>query len=60
MFEADEDGAITENELMCILRTALGVGELKVGRLFRAIDDEDSGKITFGMFLLYYMHKFVL
>ncbi|KAI2655830.1 Lysophosphatidylcholine acyltransferase 1 [Labeo rohita] len=47
MFEAEEDGAITENELMCILRTALGVGELKVGRLFRAVDEEDSGKITF-------------
>uniref|UniRef100_A0A673GGN9 Lysophosphatidylcholine acyltransferase 1-like n=1 Tax=Sinocyclocheilus rhinocerous TaxID=307959 RepID=A0A673GGN9_9TELE len=48
MFEAEEDGAITENELMCILRTALGVGELRVSRLFRAIDEEDSGKITFG------------
>lgn len=50
MFEADEDGAITENELMCVLRTALGVGKLKVSRLFRAIDDEDSGKITFESF----------
>ncbi|KAK2903518.1 hypothetical protein QQF64_009361 [Cirrhinus molitorella] len=50
MFEAEEDGAITENELMCILRTALGVGELKVSRLFRAIDEEDSGKITFESF----------
>ncbi len=48
MFKADEDGAIIERELMCILRTALGVGELKVSRLFRAIDEEDSGKITFG------------
>uniref|UniRef100_A0A8C1KE10 EF-hand domain-containing protein n=1 Tax=Cyprinus carpio TaxID=7962 RepID=A0A8C1KE10_CYPCA len=50
MFEAEEDGAITENELMCILRTALGVGELKVSRLFRAIDEEDSGKISFESF----------
>ncbi|XP_056618625.1 lysophosphatidylcholine acyltransferase 1 [Triplophysa dalaica] len=50
MFEAEEDGAITENELICILRTALGVGDLKVGRLFRAIDEEDSGKITFESF----------
>ncbi|KAF4103696.1 lysophosphatidylcholine acyltransferase 1 [Onychostoma macrolepis] len=50
MFEAEEDGAITERELMCILRTALGVGELKVSRLFRAIDEEDSGKITFESF----------
>uniref|UniRef100_A0A673IQ18 EF-hand domain-containing protein n=1 Tax=Sinocyclocheilus rhinocerous TaxID=307959 RepID=A0A673IQ18_9TELE len=50
MFEAEEDGAITENELLCILRTALGLGELKVSRLFRAIDEEDSGKITFESF----------
>ncbi|XP_051722778.1 lysophosphatidylcholine acyltransferase 1 [Ctenopharyngodon idella] len=50
MFEAEEDGAITENELMCVLRTALGVGKLKVNRLFRAIDDEDTGKITFESF----------
>uniref|UniRef100_A0A671SFR7 Lysophosphatidylcholine acyltransferase 1-like n=1 Tax=Sinocyclocheilus anshuiensis TaxID=1608454 RepID=A0A671SFR7_9TELE len=50
MFEAEEDGAITENELVCILRTALGLGELKVSRLFRAIDEEDSGKITFESF----------
>ncbi|KAK7147869.1 hypothetical protein R3I94_010408 [Phoxinus phoxinus] len=50
MFEAEEDGAITENELMCVLRTALGVGKLKVSRLFRAIDDEDTGKITFESF----------
>ncbi|KAG1930126.1 lysophosphatidylcholine acyltransferase 1 isoform X2 [Pimephales promelas] len=50
MFEAEEDGAITENELMCVLRTALGVGKLKVSRLFRAIDEEDTGKITFESF----------
>lgn len=50
LFEADEDGAITENELMCVLRTALGVAELRVGRLFRAIDEQDSGKITFECF----------
>ncbi|XP_077063492.1 lysophosphatidylcholine acyltransferase 1 [Siphateles boraxobius] len=50
MFEAEEDGAITENELMCVLRTALGVGKLKVRSLFRAIDDEDTGKITFESF----------
>uniref|UniRef100_A0A8B9KVK6 Lysophosphatidylcholine acyltransferase 1 n=1 Tax=Astyanax mexicanus TaxID=7994 RepID=A0A8B9KVK6_ASTMX len=48
MFEAEEDGAITEDELACILRTALGVAELRVSRLFSAIDVEDSGKLTFG------------
>ncbi|XP_051574214.1 lysophosphatidylcholine acyltransferase 1-like [Myxocyprinus asiaticus] len=50
MFEAEEDGAITENELMCMLRTALGVGELKVSRLFRAIDEQDTGKLSFESF----------
>ncbi|XP_051577529.1 lysophosphatidylcholine acyltransferase 1-like [Myxocyprinus asiaticus] len=50
MFEAEEDGAITENEFMCILKTALGVGELVVSRLFRAIDEEDTGKLNFESF----------
>ena len=48
MFEAEEDGAITEMELAVILRTALGVTHLSVSRLFAAIDSEDTGKITFG------------
>lgn len=48
MFEAEEDGAITEMELAVILKTALGVTHLSVSRLFTAIDPEDTGKITFG------------
>ncbi len=48
MFEAEEDGAITEMELAVILKTALGVIHLSVSRLFTAIDTEDTGKITFG------------
>ncbi|XP_052473570.1 lysophosphatidylcholine acyltransferase 1 [Carassius gibelio] len=50
MFEAEEDGAITEKQLMCIMRTLLGVGELEVSRLFRAIDEEHSGTICFESF----------
>ncbi|XP_061772173.1 lysophosphatidylcholine acyltransferase 1 [Nerophis ophidion] len=50
MFEADEDGAITETELAVILQTALGVSHLNVTRLFAAIDSEDTGKITFENF----------
>ncbi|XP_051999239.1 lysophosphatidylcholine acyltransferase 1-like [Xyrauchen texanus] len=50
MFEAEEDGAITENEFICILKSALGVGELVVSRLFRSIDEEDSGKLNFESF----------
>lgn len=55
MFEAEEDGAITEMELAVILKTALGVTHLSVSHLFTAIDVEDTGKITFGkrkMFLV--------
>lgn len=48
MFEAEEDGAITQSELAVILRTALGVTHLSVSRLFNAIDVVDTGKITFG------------
>ena len=48
MFEAEEDGAITETELAVILKTALGVTHLSVSHLFTAIDAEDTGKITFG------------
>uniref|UniRef100_A0A671XVA5 Lysophosphatidylcholine acyltransferase 1 n=1 Tax=Sparus aurata TaxID=8175 RepID=A0A671XVA5_SPAAU len=49
MFEAEEDGAITEMELAVILKTALGVNHLSVSRLFTAIDAQDTGKITFGL-----------
>lgn len=48
MFEAEEDGAITERELAIMLKTALGVTNLSVSSLFAAIDVEDTGKITFG------------
>lgn len=48
MFEAEEDGAITQMELAVILKTALGVTNLSVSRLFNAIDAGDTGKITFG------------
>lgn len=48
MFEAEEDGAIVEDELAVILRTALGVADLTVCDVFRAIDAGDTGKITFG------------
>ncbi|TNN79782.1 Lysophosphatidylcholine acyltransferase 1 [Liparis tanakae] len=50
MFEAEEDGAITEMELAVVLKTALGVSHLSVSHLFTAIDPEDTGKITFDKF----------
>ena len=48
MFESEQDGAITEAELAVILKTALGVADLSVSRLFTALDPADTGKITFG------------
>ncbi|KAI1901904.1 hypothetical protein AGOR_G00039230, partial [Albula goreensis] len=50
MFEAEEDGAIVEEELASILKTALGVPELNVTDFFCAIDIQDKGKITFEEF----------
>uniref|UniRef100_A0AAY4ERJ5 Phospholipid/glycerol acyltransferase domain-containing protein n=1 Tax=Denticeps clupeoides TaxID=299321 RepID=A0AAY4ERJ5_9TELE len=56
MFGAQEDGAITENELACILKTALGVGDLKVTGLFRAINTQGKGKITYEQFRVFAEH----
>ncbi|XP_047454986.1 lysophosphatidylcholine acyltransferase 1 isoform X2 [Mugil cephalus] len=50
MFEAEEDGAITERELAVVLRTALGLAHLNVSNLFTAIDAADTGKVTFEKF----------
>ncbi|XP_030639094.1 lysophosphatidylcholine acyltransferase 1 [Chanos chanos] len=50
MFAAEEDGAVTEEELARILKSALGVEELKVTRLFQAIDVDDTAKLTFDEF----------
>lgn len=48
MFEEEQDRGVTEEELECILHTALGVTELRVSRLFHAVDVANSGKVTFG------------
>ncbi|KAM7175658.1 lysophosphatidylcholine acyltransferase 1 isoform 2-T2 [Macrochelys suwanniensis] len=46
MYES-QNGTIIENDLACILKTALGVSELNVTDLFKAIDAEEKGKITY-------------
>lgn len=48
MFEAEEDGAVVEDELAVILKSALGVEDVPVGEFFRAVDTGDKGKIMFG------------
>ncbi|KAF3828749.1 hypothetical protein GH733_004655 [Mirounga leonina] len=45
-----QDGDIDEDALSSILKTALGVAELSVTNLFRAIDQEGTGRITFADF----------
>uniref|UniRef100_A0AAX7TLK9 EF-hand domain-containing protein n=1 Tax=Astatotilapia calliptera TaxID=8154 RepID=A0AAX7TLK9_ASTCA len=56
MFEAEEDGAITESELAVILKTALGVSHISVSHLFTAIDVDNTGKITFDKFRNFVEH----
>eukprot|EP00070_Physeter_catodon_P041695 XP_028348589.1 lysophosphatidylcholine acyltransferase 1 isoform X2 [Physeter catodon] len=50
MYGSQEDGSIDEHALSSILKTALGVAELAVTDLFRAIDQEEKGRITFADF----------
>ncbi|KAG7335479.1 hypothetical protein KOW79_000172 [Hemibagrus wyckioides] len=50
MYEKRQDGGVTEDELECILHTALGVTKLRVSRLFSAIDVAKRGRVTFEMF----------
>ncbi|XP_037654752.1 lysophosphatidylcholine acyltransferase 1 isoform X2 [Choloepus didactylus] len=50
MYESQEGSGLPEDALSCILKTALGVAELAVTDLFRAIDAEGKGRITFADF----------
>ncbi|KAF4024533.1 hypothetical protein G4228_016518, partial [Cervus hanglu yarkandensis] len=45
-----QDGSVDEHALSSILKTALGVAELTVTDLFRAIDQERKGRIAFADF----------
>uniref|UniRef100_A0A8D2J7Q8 Lysophosphatidylcholine acyltransferase 1 n=2 Tax=Varanus komodoensis TaxID=61221 RepID=A0A8D2J7Q8_VARKO len=42
-----ESGTLTEEDLACILKTAMGVSDLNVSNLFRAIDDKERGRISY-------------
>ncbi|XP_067853971.1 lysophosphatidylcholine acyltransferase 2 [Heptranchias perlo] len=50
LFDIDEDGNITEDEFTALLRSALGVHDLDVSKLFREIDVSASGKISYDVF----------
>ncbi|CAJ0950505.1 unnamed protein product [Ranitomeya imitator] len=47
MYQSENDKTIVEEELAVILKTALGVSELNVTDLFRAIDEDEKSKITY-------------
>lgn len=44
----DEDGTITEDEFASIIQSALGVPELDVSMLFKEIDTDETGKLSYG------------
>lgn len=46
-----ENGTITEEDLAHILKTAMGVSQINVTHLFRAVDEEEKGKITYGKYV---------
>ncbi|XP_032051503.1 lysophosphatidylcholine acyltransferase 2 [Aythya fuligula] len=50
LFDLDEDGTITENEFACIIQSALGVPELDVSNLFKEIDADETGKLSYDEF----------
>ncbi|XP_009994795.1 PREDICTED: lysophosphatidylcholine acyltransferase 1 [Chaetura pelagica] len=45
-----EKGTITEQDLFNILKTAMGVSQVNVTHLFRAVDEEEKGEITYNDF----------
>uniref|UniRef100_A0AAY4F0A6 EF-hand domain-containing protein n=1 Tax=Denticeps clupeoides TaxID=299321 RepID=A0AAY4F0A6_9TELE len=50
LFDTDEDQSITQEEFSSLLRSALGVSDLNVSSLFREIDTDGSGHITYSEF----------
>ncbi|XP_077687315.1 lysophosphatidylcholine acyltransferase 2 isoform X1 [Eretmochelys imbricata] len=50
LFDIDDDGSITEEEFACILRSSLGVPDLGVSQLFKEIDTNNSGTVTYNEF----------
>lgn len=47
LFDTDEDEKITREEFTALLRSALGVSDLNMTKLFKEIDADCSGFITF-------------
>lgn len=52
LFDSDEDERITREEFTALLRSALGVSDLNMAKLFKEIDADGSGFITFSEWTL--------
>uniref|UniRef100_A0A672GA65 EF-hand domain-containing protein n=1 Tax=Salarias fasciatus TaxID=181472 RepID=A0A672GA65_SALFA len=50
LFDTDDDQKITREEFTALLRSALGVSDLNMTKLFKEIDADASGFITFNEF----------
>ncbi|NWI95232.1 PCAT2 acyltransferase, partial [Pitta sordida] len=50
LFDMDDDGTINENEFASIIQSALGVPELDVSMLFKEIDADGTGKLSYDEF----------
>lgn len=55
LFDTDEDEKITREEFTALLRSALGVSDLNMVKLFKEIDADGSGFITFSEFQAFAM-----
>ncbi|XP_030065703.1 LOW QUALITY PROTEIN: lysophosphatidylcholine acyltransferase 1 [Microcaecilia unicolor] len=50
MYQSEQDRAIAQEDFTCILKTALGISDLNVSDLFRAIDEKKKRQITYADF----------
>ncbi|XP_042732870.1 lysophosphatidylcholine acyltransferase 2 isoform X1 [Lagopus leucura] len=50
LFDQDDDGTVTEKEFACIIQSALGLPDLDVSNLFKEIDADETGKLSYDEF----------